>query len=280
MAHQRIGCVGLGNMGAGMAENLLRAGFHVGVHDVRPEVSDRFRRLGARTAASPAELAAWCDVLTVTVVDEQQVRAVLYGADGALDALKPGCVVIIHSTISPAACESIAADAELLGVQVLDAAISGGQALAEAGELTLMVGGSEEVVARCSGLFDAISAQRFYVGPIGSGQAAKIINNVMGLVNRIVAGEAIRLAGRAGVDLQTVVEIVSASTGDSWQVRNWEAMTRIAAGSTTGADGMGRMAEKDLRLALDLAAVLHVDMPVTAIAMENAADTFRDQMNS
>jgi len=196
------------------------------------------------------------------------------------EALKPGCVVIIHSTISPAACESIAADAEPLGLQVLDAAISGGQAVAQAGELTLMIGGSEEVAARCSPVFEAISAQRFYVGPIGSGQAAKVINNVMGLVNRIVAREAIRLAGRAGVDLQTVLEIVSASTGDSWQVRHWEAVTRTAAGSTTGADGMDRMAEKDLGLALDLAALLHVDMPVTAIAIENATGMFRDPVNS
>jgi 3-hydroxyisobutyrate dehydrogenase len=263
-----------------MAGNLLRAGFRIGVHDVRPEAGDRFRRLGARTAATPAELAASCDVLTVTVVDEQQVRDVLCGAGGAFEALRPGCVVIIHSTISPAACESIAADAEPLGVQVLDAAISGGQAAADAGELTLMVGGSEEAAARCSAVFDAISAQRFHVGPIGSGQAAKVINNVMGLVNRIVAGEAIRLAGRTGVNLQTVLEIVTASTGDSWQVRHWEAVTRMAAGSTTGADGMGRMAEKDLRLALDLAALLHVDMPVTAIAIENAAGMFRDPVNS
>jgi 3-hydroxyisobutyrate dehydrogenase-like beta-hydroxyacid dehydrogenase len=276
MGDVRVGCIGLGNMGGGIAENIARAGFEVAVFDVRSEAAQRFGPLGARVAASPMEAATDADIVTVTVLNDAQVDEVLFGEEGAIRSLRPGAVVLIHSTISPATCRDIAARAGTRSIAVVDAPISGGESAAREGTLTLMIGGDADAVAACGPVLEAISALRFHVGGVGAGQVAKLVNNLMGIVNRIVVGEALALARTADLREDVVLELVRSSSGNSWQVEHWREMQAIAAQSTTGPAGMARMAEKDLGLAMQLARSLEVETPLLTAAYDHTGDLFTE----
>jgi 3-hydroxyisobutyrate dehydrogenase-like beta-hydroxyacid dehydrogenase len=276
MSDTRAGCIGLGNMGGHIAENILRAGFELTVFDVRAEALARLESLGAQVAGSPEELGAKVDVVVVTVLNDAQVENVLLGPHGALGALAPDSGIIIHSTVSPATCRRVAAEAELRSVVVVDAPISGGEGAARSGTLTLMIGGSEAAVSRCEPLLEAVSAARFHVGDIGAGEVAKLVNNLLGIVNRIGVGEGLALARKAGLREDVVIDLLKVSTGNSWQVEHWREMQEVAAASTTGPEGMAAMAKKDLGLALQLATELGIDLPVTIIAHDQTAPLFSE----
>jgi 3-hydroxyisobutyrate dehydrogenase-like beta-hydroxyacid dehydrogenase len=277
MSVLRVGCVGLGNMGGHLAANIARAGFDVAVFDVRPDAAERFQSLGARIATSPKDVAAEVDVLTVTVLNDAQVDDVLFGQQGALQSLKPGATIVIHSTVSPESCRAAAHRAGGDGVLVIDAPLSGGEGAAREGALTLMIGGSPDAVAACAPVLEAVSARRFHVGDVGSGQVAKLVNNLMGIVNRLVIAESLELAREAGLQDDVVLDVVRSSTGNSWQVEHWPDMQAIAAASTTGPEGMALMAKKDLGLALQLAEALKVDIPIVRTAHDHTADMFSDK---
>jgi 3-hydroxyisobutyrate dehydrogenase-like beta-hydroxyacid dehydrogenase len=270
----RVGCLGLGNMGSGIAENILRAGFEVTVFDVRPEARNRLQQLGAKSAESPAEAARDVSVLTVTVLNDQQVRQVLLGEDGAASVLPPGAVVIVHSTVSPHICRELAEVLAVRGVQLIDAPVSGGASAADGGALTLMIGGQEDAVTAAAPVLEVVSRERFHVGPVGTGQIAKLVNNLMGIVNRVAVGEGLALARAAGLREDAMLGVLRASSGNSWQVEHWRDMQEVARDSTTGAEGMAQMAKKDLGLAHRLGDELGIAMPMTAQAYENTAALF------
>jgi 3-hydroxyisobutyrate dehydrogenase len=276
MGDVRVGCIGLGNMGGGIAENVVRAGFEVAVFDVRPDAAQRFGPLGARVATSPMDVAVDADIVTVTVLDDAQVEDVLFGDRGATKSLHPGAVIVIHSTVSPETCRDVAARAMTQSVAVVDAPISGGENAAREGTLTLMIGGNAEAVATCGPVLESISALRFHVGDVGAGQVAKLVNNMMGIVNRIVVGEALTLARTADLREDVVLELVRSSSGNSWQVEHWADMQAIAAQSTTGPAGMARMAEKDLGLAIQLAHSLGVQAPLLTAAYDHTDALFTE----
>jgi 3-hydroxyisobutyrate dehydrogenase-like beta-hydroxyacid dehydrogenase len=270
----RVGCLGLGNMGSGIAENILRAGFEVTVFDIRPEARDRLAQLGAKSAESPAEAARDASLLTVTVLNDEQVRQVLVGEDGAASVLPPGAVVIVHSTVSPHICRELAEVLAARGVQLIDAPVSGGASAADGGALTLMIGGQEDAVAAAAPVLEVVSRERFHVGPVGTGQIAKLVNNLMGIVNRVAVGEGLALARAAGLREDAMLGVLRASSGNSWQVEHWRDMQEVARDSTTGAQGMAQMAKKDLGLAHRLGDELGIAMPMTAQAYENTAALF------
>jgi 3-hydroxyisobutyrate dehydrogenase len=276
MGDVRVGCIGLGNMGGGIAENVVRAGFEVAVFDVRPDAAQRFGPLGARVATSPMDVAVDADIVTVTVLNDAQVEDVLFGDRGATKSLRPGAVIVIHSTVSPETCRDVAARAMTQSVAVVDAPISGGENAAREGTLTLMIGGNAEAVATCGPVLESISALRFHVGDVGAGQVAKLVNNLMGIVNRIVVGEALTLARTADLREDVVLELVRSSSGNSWQVEHWADMQAIAAQSTTGPAGMARMAEKDLGLAIQLAHSLGVQAPLLTAAYDHTDALFTE----
>ena len=276
MGDLRVGCIGLGNMGSGIAENVVGAGFEVAVFDVRPDAAQRFGPLGARVATSPMDVAVDADIVTVTVLNDAQVEDVLFGDLGATKSLHPGAVIVIHSTVSPETCRDVAARAMTQSVAVVDAPISGGENAAREGTLTLMIGGNAEAVATCGPVFESISALRFHVGDVGAGQVAKLVNNLMGIVNRIVVGEALTLARTADLREDVVLELVRSSSGNSWQVEHWADMQAIAAQSTTGPAGMARMAEKDLGLAIQLAQSLGVQAPLLTAAYDHTDALFTE----
>jgi putative dehydrogenase len=218
LTQARVGVVGVGNMGAAMAHRLLDRGYAVTVRDIRAEAENPLVARGARRAASPAALAADSDVILVVVVDAAQTRSVLFdGSDPAAPALRPGQCVCLQSTIAPDDTAQIAARLAERGVLAVDAPISGGPARARAGTLSIMAAGDAASIARAAPVLEALSARLFVVGERpGQGAAMKLVNNLLAGANLAAASEAFALGRRVGLDARTLVDVIGASSGQSW----------------------------------------------------------------
>lgn len=266
----RIGFIGLGNIGKPMAVNLLRAGYSVTVHDLRREVLDGLEKLGAKIASSAHEVGAASDIVEIAVVDDAQLQAVVLGRDGddgVLAGAAPGTVLVIHSTVSPDTCRAIAAQADRVAVRVVDAPVSGAEAGAIAGTLTLLVGGDADAVEACRSVFDIIGERVFHLGGIGTGQVAKICNNLMFTVNLRAALEALRLADAAGIDEKLMREITAGSTANSWSLEHIDAMREMMINRHQSRDSIA-IGNKDLSLAASLGQSLDVDTPIAAFVSQ------------
>ena len=221
-----VGVIGLGDIGDGVARNLLRAGFPLVVCDVRAEATERYPDT-ADVADSPAELVRRSDVVVVAVVDDAQVHAVLSGPDGGLAAAGPGTTFVVVSTISGACVQAIGAEAAGLGVAVLDCGVSGGPTAAATGDLVCMVGGDPEVIERAQPVFDAIGSLTVPMGPFGAGLAAKLARNLVQYGSWLAAYEAQRLAEAAGIVLTDLARpsgpatSASAAPRPSCSARRW-----------------------------------------------------------
>jgi len=264
---QRIGFIGLGAMGEPMAANVAKAGFPLTVFDVRPEPLERLEGLGAAVAPSARALAERSDIVLLAVVDDAQVDATLNDG-GVLDALAPGSAVVVHSTIHPSTCQRLAALAAERSIGFLDAPISGGANGAEAGTLAIMVGGEAATLETCRGVLDAMAGNVFHVGGPGMGEVAKITNNVVLAVVLQGTLEGLRLAKWSGIDEATMLEILRASAGESWVVRNWEAIQTMAEAHPQGRSGLARLTYKDLAFAQAIGHDVGAPLPVTALAAQ------------
>ena len=260
---ERIGFIGLGNMGKPMAENLARAGFPVTVFDLKSEPIQDLVALGAQAATSPREVAAASDIICSVVMNNRQTLEVMLGEDGVLAGATPGSLILLHSTISIETCEKVANVAAQQSVGVLDAAVSGAAERSRAGTLSVMVGGDEEMVARAQPIFDVIGEKTYHLGGLGMGQAAKMCNNLMCLVNVQVVEEALRLARETGIDETRMRELAQASSGDSWALRHIDAMRELAAIHTDGEVDMSIFGRKDIALASKLALNISASTPIT-----------------
>lgn len=267
---ERVGFIGLGNMGAPMARNLVRAGFPMTVLDIDTDRMAELEALGARPASSPRDLARHSDVICSVVMDDRQTLEVLLGDDGVLAGAAPGSLIVLHSTIGVSTCRQVAAAAAAEQVAVVDAAVSGAAERSEAGTLSLMVGGDDADVARAMPLFEVVGSEIFHMGALGMGQATKQCNNLMSLANIHVVEEALRLARELGIDEGRMREVAAASTGDSWALRNIDQMRSIAGIHGAGADRMGTFGRKDLALVCRLAAESGVPLPITGFILEQA----------
>ena len=263
----RIGFIGLGNIGKPMAVNLLRAGYSVTVHDLRREVLDGLEKLGAKIAGSAREVGAASDIVEIAVIDDAQLQTVALGDDGALAGTAPGAILLIHSTVSPETCRAIAAQADRVAVRVVDAPVSGAEAGAIAGTLTLLVGGDADDVEACRSVFDIIGERVFHLGGIGTGQVAKICNNLMFTVNLRAALEALRLADAAGIDEKLMREITAGSTANSWSLEHIDAMREMMINRHQSRDSIA-IGNKDLSLAAGLGQSLDVDTPIAAFVSQ------------
>jgi 3-hydroxyisobutyrate dehydrogenase-like beta-hydroxyacid dehydrogenase len=211
---RRIAFAGLGIMGGPMAANLARAGFEVTVFTRTREKAERFAtEHDTRAAASPAEAASGADAFVSIVPDAPQVEEILFGEDGAAEALPDGALVLEMSTISPTASREIAG--RLAPRPYVEAPVSGSKPKAEDGTLTIMAGGSPEDFERARPLFDAMGERIVHVGPTGHGQMAKLLTNTMGAVNAAVLAEAVRTAKAAGLDRDAFMEVAAGSAGAS-----------------------------------------------------------------
>jgi 3-hydroxyisobutyrate dehydrogenase-like beta-hydroxyacid dehydrogenase len=263
----RLGFVGLGNMGMGMARNLVKAGFETVVRDVRPEAVDVLVGDGATAAATSAEVGDGTDVVCVAVFDEQQIRDCVVGTGsdpGILSTAREGAVLVLHPTVSPVVVREMAAAAGEKGVRVVDAAMSGGgDVAATAGTLTFLVGGDDDAVAFVRPVLDAMSTTVHHIGALGSGVTAKIVSNFLLDGNITLVREALRIAADADIDESRILEVIGdAKVGSSWVSENWRAIRGHEESSWNGKDGVVAMYRKDLQLALSLAESTGVDTPV------------------
>jgi len=266
----RVGLIGLGAMGAGMAASLRRAGFAPHVFDIRPGVAQAFAKDGGTACASVAELAAACDVVVSVVVNAQQTEQVLFGANaaggdaGAASAMKPGSVFVMCSTVDPNVSIAFEQRLQALGLLYLDAPISGGAAKAASGQMTMMTAGTPAAYERCGAALDAMAAKVYRLGDrAGAGSKVKIINQLLAGVHIAAAAEAMALGLREGVDAAALYEVITHSAGNSWMFEN--RMAHVLAADYTPLSAVDIFV-KDLGLVLDTARATKFPLPLASTA--------------
>lgn len=254
----RIGFIGLGTMGQPMVRNLLRAGFPVTVYGRRKPVVDELIGEGASSAGSPREVAEVSDIVITMLPDSPDVKEVVTGESGVLSGAKPGMIVIDMSTMSPSVTREIADAASKQGVDYLDAPVSGGEPGAVAGTLSIMVGGKPEVFEKCMPIFQALGKNIVHMGGVGMGQAAKLCNQVICVLNIEAVCEGLILGAKSGLDLEKLLSVVSNGAAASWMLSNL-GPKMLARDFYPGFKV--RLQQKDLRLALAAADELKLALP-------------------
>ena len=259
-----VGLIGLGAMGAGMAQSLRRGGFDLRVFDIRPGVAEAFAREGGTACTTAAELAAASEVVVCVVVNAAQTEDVLFGSGGVAAAMKPGSVFVMCSTVDPNWAVALEARLEAQGSWMLDAPISGGAAKAASGQMTMMTAGRPEAYARCGGALDAMAAKVYKLGArAGAGSKVKIINQLLAGVHIAAAAEAMALGLREGVDPASLYEVITHSAGNSWMFEN--RMAHVLAGDYSPLSAVDIFV-KDLGLVLDMARASKFPLPLSSTA--------------
>jgi putative dehydrogenase len=264
MGKPRVGVIGLGSMGGGVAKSLLRNGFPVTVCDVRPAVVESFVAQGAKGAANPAGLAADCEIVVVLVVNAEQVESVLFGDGGAVSAMKPGTTVIMSVTLPPDYAEKLSVRLGARGILMLDAPVSGGEAKAATGEMTVMASGTPEAFAKCEAVLSAIAQKVYRLGDAaGTGSKVKMINQLLAGVHIAASAEAMALGIKAGADPNVLYEVISNSAGASWMFQN--RVPHILEGDYTPRSAVNIFV-KDLGIVLEAGKGHKFPLPLTAAA--------------
>jgi L-threonate 2-dehydrogenase len=260
----RVGVIGLGAMGSGMAQSLRRAGLVPRVFDLRPGVAEGFARDGGTACASAAELAAACDVVVSVVVNAAQTEDLLFGAGNVAAAMKSGSVFVMCSTVDPNWVLALETKLEAMGLLLLDAPISGGAAKAASGQMTMMTAGRPAAYARCRLVLDAMAAQVYRLGDrAGAGSKVKIINQLLAGVHIAAAAEAMALGLREGVDAAALYEVITHSAGNSGMFENH--MAHVLAADYTPLSAVDIFV-KDLGLVLDMARASKFPLPLSSTA--------------
>ncbi len=259
---ERVGFIGLGIMGRGMARNILKAGFPLRVWNRTASRMDELVAEGAGPASSPGDLAFHSDIIITCVSDTPDVEQVLLGEGGVIHGARPGSLVIDMSTISPQATQRIAAQLAERHIHMLDAPVSGGSEGAARGTLSIMVGGDVTQFERALPVFQAMGTTITHLGPIGAGQTTKLVNQILVVGHALAMSEALLFAQAGGVDLRKALEAVSGGAAGSWMLsnrgpqilaRDWRPGFTID------------LQQKDLRLVLQEADRLGVPLPGTAL---------------
>jgi 3-hydroxyisobutyrate dehydrogenase len=257
-----IGFIGLGIMGRPMAHNLLKAGYPLTVWNRSQPGIDELARDGASPGSSPDDVARQSDVIITMVTDSPDVEKVALGPRGIIEGARPGLVHIDMSTISPAVTRRIAAQLAEKGIEMLDAPVSGGDTGAQAGTLSIMVGGKEEVFERCRPIFEVLGRTIVHCGPSGAGQTVKLCNQIVVALNNLAMCEALLFATKAGVDTRRMLEAVGAGAASSWALLNLA--PRILARDFRPGFKVAHQ-QKDLRLALETAEQQAIPLPGTSL---------------
>ncbi len=260
----QIGFVGLGIMGAPMAEHLIKAGFSLKVYNRtdRPRVQ-RVVEAGGQRVDTPQAAAEGSDVIITIVTDTPDVESVILGAEGIIHSVKKGATVIDMSTISPRVTQEIAATLQDKGVDMLDAPVSGGDVGAQNATLSIMVGGEQQVFDACLPVFEAMGKNINLIGGNGAGQTTKACNQIAVAGANIAMAAALMLAAASDLDVGKVVDAISGGAAGSWQLTNLG--PRIVAGDF--APGfMVRLQQKDLKLVMAAANDVKLALPGVSLA--------------
>ena len=271
-AAKRIGFIGLGVMGSAMASNLLRAGHELHVWARRPEALEPLVAAGARPHATAAELASACEVAITMVTATRDVEEVLTGPGGVIEGAARGTVVIDMSTIAPDGARRLAATLAERGILMLDAPVSGGPSGARNATLTIMVGGSEEVLSRVRPILEALGRQIVHLGGHGAGQVAKACAQLALLVNAEGAAEALALGTRLGLNPARLREALLGGLAAS-RVLEVFGERMVARDFEPGIES--RLYDKDLTVALELARGAGVRVPAAAVVRERLDEIMR-----
>lgn len=266
----QVGFIGIGVMGRPMTLNLLKAGHQVTIyarHPDQPGVQEVLAA-GAHQAPSARAVAMASEVVITMLPNSPQVEEVVSGPQGILEGARKGLIIIDMSTIAPAMTQKLSQEAASRGVHFLDAPVSGGSQGAVNGTLTIMVGGEKEVFEQVLPVLEAMGAKEkiFYVGPSGSGEVVKIVNNILTGAIAAATAEAFVLGVKAGADVETMAKIISVSTGASWQLSNQFPLRAFNGSFQPGF--MTDLLYKDLGLALDLASQNTTPVALTALTRQ------------
>ena len=260
----RVGVIGLGAMGMGVARSLLRSGFAVHACDVRADAVQQVVAAGGQAADTPAVLGANVDVAIVLVVNAEQTEVVLFGEQGAAKSMARGAVVIASATVSPEFAKALGKRLDAAGLLMIDGPVSGGAAKAATGEMTVMAAGRPEAFAKCETVLKAIAARVYRLGDEpGAGSVVKMVNQLLAGVHIAAAGEAMALAIRAGADPNQTFEVISNSAGNSWMFAN--RVPHILAGDYAPLSAVNIFV-KDLGIVLDYAKKSVFPLPLSATA--------------
>ncbi|MEO3413092.1 L-threonate dehydrogenase [Roseovarius sp. CAU 1744] len=256
--------IGLGNMGQGMARNILKSGIALTGFDLSETARSGLAKAGGKAAASAAEAAQGCDLLLVMVQTPAQAHDVLFGAGGAAAALDPGSTVILCSTVAPSDARALGAALEEAGHMMLDAPVSGGQKGADAGQLTVMASGPDAAFARAEAVLAAVANTVHRLGDApGMGATYKVVHQLAAGVHIAAAAELLALGAKAGCDPQKLFEIVTTSAGQSWMLEDrGPRMMQADPDCTSSVD----IFVKDVGLVLQTGRENGVPLPLTAIA--------------
>jgi L-threonate 2-dehydrogenase len=263
---RRVAVIGLGSMGFGMAQALRRAGFEVVGCDVSAAPLQRFREEGGLVARTPALAAEGAAAAVSVVVNAAQTEDVLFGSEGAGETLEPGAVFVSCATLDPQVARGLAARLEASGRRYLDAPISGGAARAAEGQLTVMASGTAEAFAAARPVLQAMAGKLYALGDeAGLGSAFKMINQLLAGVHIAAACEAMALAAKQGLDLNTVYEVITASAGNSWMFEN--RVPHILEGDYAPRSAIDIFV-KDLGIVQDMARAERFPAPLAAAALQ------------
>ena len=260
----KVGVVGLGSMGLGVARALLRAGLEVHGFDVRTEALAALGAAGGVPAATPAAAGGRVDALVVLVVNAEQTEAALFGPDGAAPALRKGAVVLTSATVAPEYAAALGDRLAAAGLLHLDAPVSGGAGKAAAGQLTVMASGAPAAFDAARPVLDAMAAKVHRLGDrSGQGSKVKVVNQLLAGVHIAAAAEAMALCIKEGADPAVVYDVICGSAGSSWMFQN--RVPHILAGDYTPLSAVSIFV-KDLGIVLDSGRKLGMPLPLTSAA--------------
>jgi 3-hydroxyisobutyrate dehydrogenase len=268
----KVGFVGTGTMGQPMVANLLKKGFAVVAYDVVPAALDAAVKLGASACGSAAEAATQADLVVTMLPSSSHVEAVYLGAGGVLEGAAKGRLCVDMSTIDPAVSRRVAERLRQRGVRFIDAPVSGGVGGAEKATLAIMVGGEAADLEEARPALAAMGANIIHVGPVGSGEVAKLCNNLIAGVAMVAVSEAFRIAEGFGVDPGILTRVIAKSSGNTWAMEYGHpvpGMVPAAAANRDYAPGfMTDLMAKDLGLAVNAARELRVPVAVAPAAQQ------------
>lgn len=262
----RIGFVGLGAMGMGMANILAQKGYYVKGFDVRQSAVKSFVEAGGHGAATIADAATDVDLFMILVVNSEQVEDVLFGAGQAAATMRKGTVVFLGSTVAPDYARETAAKLAKMGIDMLDAPVSGGPLRAADGTLSIMLAGKQEVIERVETALNAVAEHVHRMGDeIGLGATMKLVNQVLAGIHIASAAEALAFGTRAGLDPQRIFDVISTSAGNSWMFQN--RVPHILDNDYSPASAVD-IWPKDLGLVLETANSMKFPMPISSAAFQ------------
>ena len=261
-----VALIGLGSMGLGMARSLLAAGHAVSGYDVTPTALAALAAAGGRAASSPADAATGADITVTVVVNAAQTETVLFGEGGAAAVMSPGSVIISCATMAPDAARKLAQLCAEQGVLYLDAPMSGGAARAGTGELTFMASGTPAAFAAARPALDAMAGKVYELGDAaGIGASFKMVNQLLAGIHIAAACEAITFAGKLGLDIAKVYEVITASAGNSWMFEN--RVPHILDGDYAPRSAVN-IFTKDLGIVSDIGRAETFPLPLAASALQ------------